>query len=147
MTKSDWLKWKIQFLNSDYGSVREFFRQEVGKFEDSLFERGDYIRNTSCWREEKNTIFETKVCEVKEVLKKSYEIDVESLLETKKKVIDYIFEEMPKTNSVRDIRIMWEIIKTELGEPTTVREERNVNKQDDDNFNLFLKILHSSVKE
>lgn len=142
--KHDWIKWKIEYLQSDSIEIKGFFRDVLG-VEESFF-NANFDAKTSGWRDEKEQLLNEKVEEAKEAIKDEYEVDVRQLNELKQKAINNIVKILNNEPNMRDTKLAWEIVKVELNEPTSVSENRNKN-EDSTNMDKFLDILHSAVKK
>lgn len=140
--KYDWSALKLEFFNSEYDEVKEFFKQKYNV----------YNRNTqqnTRWRTKEKQAYKEKI--LAKVLEKkakeeakNLEIPVWKLKEAKKAVVGLLMKKISdvineKSNlSIKDQERILKMIKTELWEPTTISKNDTTIKWEILDEKLFI---------
>lgn len=140
--KYDWSALKLDFFNSDIDEVKEYIKHIWG----------NYNRNTAQatrWRAKEKQAYKEKI--LAKVLErkakeeaKNLEIPVWKLKEAKKAVVGLLMKKISdvineKSNlSIKDQERILKMIKTELGEPTTISKNDTTIKWEILDEKLFI---------
>lgn len=116
----NWEELKAEYLTSDIISVSEFMRHKVGT---KSAQGGTVRKGTAGWQKEKEMAKREALKEVMEEEKEKMATNIRNGLNNLinfgllAKLTD---SEMIKKMPIRDVKELWKMLKTELGEPTFV---------------------------
>lgn len=150
----DWSQLKIEFMKSDQLTVLDFFKrhlkgtQKAPKNEENLRSIPGVRKRQTKWRaEEKQAIKEqvdnwvqeekTKLeDELKAKMSEELHVDIQELIKQKKalfilinKKIVHLAKNSPENITARDINILLDMVKRELGEPTNLSKNHNIEEK------------------
>jgi len=145
--KYDWQEIKRAYFESDIMEVREFLISFISVNPKNA-SNGSYAKATKGWRDEKEAIKQTQTKKAKADLENDPAIRIsnEKLLEAKKNILTFVtaglnqiandiktdLSNMPILGRVhsKSLKTYWEIVKTELNEPTSyVKNDNNNNDE------------------
>lgn len=123
LRRHNWIKYKEDYFNSDIDDVTHFFSAY-----DASISRNTFRPRTIGWRDEKLEHRQRlsrkaidKIVENQDVTELTLQ-----LLKAKnniiKKVASLCEEEEFEKGDLRDVKLAWEILKTELGEPSKISD-------------------------
>jgi hypothetical protein len=127
-SKTDWAKLKQEYLAGDIEEVSEFLRRALGE---TKARNGYAERQTKGWREERAELKQKATEAVKKKIVSSTTVNTEKLLKMKENVLILVGNRLAaqKENlSANELKVLWEILKTEVGEPTSVAKTQNETK-------------------
>ena len=137
--KYDYSALKLEFFESDYNEVKTFFTDKW------LIFNSDIVKKTK-WRTQDKKAWKEKIVEKalqrkQDELAKKFDIPMDRLLENKKATIQLIRKKINAINEkakkswdsidMRDLKLIREMNKVELWEPTSVNRNDNVNTNKD----------------
>lgn len=149
----DWSQLKIEFMKSDQLTVLDFFKQYLKSTwtvpKNQKIEKVNGQRKVKTkWRaEEKQAIKEqvdtwvkeekTKLeDELKAKMSEELHVDIQELIKQKKalfilinKKIVHLAKNSPENITARDINILLDMVKRELGEPTNLSKNHNIEEK------------------
>lgn len=163
--KYDWILWKQRYLDSPEINIREFFRQEIGVTEDGFFTSGNFYRETNGWRNDKLIYLSEKQREARQAIKEKYAVEYSELYKWKSTALNaaaamlkqgLIIQKTPqgdrieKVNlTVKELTNLIKIIKTELGEPSTINKDQFEDLDKDSDISLQIELtkeLNKSIQ-
>lgn len=124
----DWTKLKVEFLKGPWLEVAPFLRD---KLDPAKANTGYYRKRTRRWGEEKQAM--------KERILQKVEAQVEDEKENElKKALENIRTELVRRTQpnesidvqVRDLNVLWNMLRVENGMPTTIAKNENRNHDD-----------------
>jgi len=149
MIKHDRQQIKIEFMKSQSTNVLEFFQQHFNRTWTAPKNALNWQRKkmTKWWSEEKQAIKEqvdtwvkeekTKLeDELKAKMSDELHVDIQELIKQKKalfilinKKIVHLAKNSPENITARDINILLDMVKRELGEPTNLSKNHNIEEK------------------
>lgn len=141
MAKYNWSELKLQYLQSERDDVTGFFQENLG------IKLTWWIREKIKWRSKEKQAYKEKI--IKRALEenakkkaKEIEVPIEALQVWKKNALVGIMNDLTKKSDKLSIsdKVKWlNALKTELGEPTTVSKNENINKTEPLNEEDFIR--------
>ena len=137
-SKYDWQALKLEFFQSDIDEVYNFL---AGKFGENTVKWN--LKNKVKWwskekQEYKNRILEKALEKQAEEQAKELEIPIETLKKAKKKAIIKIINYLNKQLNPSEMEKVIRMIKTELGEPTTISKNDTTVRWEPLDESLFI---------
>lgn len=139
--KYDWTELKLQYFQSEVDDVKAFFQLLWSQQLD-----WNTIKKTK-WRSKEKQAYKEKI--IKRALEenakkkaKEIEVPIEALQVWKKNALVGIMNDLTKKSDKLSIsdKVKWlNALKTELGEPTTVSKNENINKTEPLNEEDFIR--------
>lgn len=159
--KYDWAALKLEFFKGDSPDVGEFFQKKYGI---DIAKNGNVGTKIAGWKEERQKYLESitqeALSEAKEELKDEAKVNFHkkliSLHKDRTRVLEIATAMLEEGMTVDDagktkihihykaLKAIWEILKTEMGEPTHITKNENTNAND--NTDLAEKIVQAEEK-
>lgn len=123
----NWAELKKEFFESKKTTAFSFFRDEK-LWPKSRLSSGSFSAKIKGWTNEKKSALEAAANEAKERIRKEKETLLTNLGVTKYNLLIKLMKLINDKESdltmsqLKDIRIAWEMIKTEMGEPTKIEK-------------------------
>lgn len=131
--KHNWASLKQEYMQSDHRDVLDFIRSKLSDEEvqnDKHIRNGNIRRQTKGWKAEKEKMWEDSAIAAKEKMVEKATDEASELMKTKEVLIQLLKSKIVKERSelsMKDLKLMLDIIKTELGEPTKISQNTNQN--------------------
>jgi hypothetical protein len=125
---ADWDRLKQEYIRSDKREVKAFLR-EKGLLD--KYTQATISTRTRTWNKERKELNDSLLEKAKKNVT-SLVISNEKLLKLKDNILISVGNKVSKHNDTltgQELKVLWEIVKTELGEPTSVNKNINENKQ------------------
>lgn len=126
--KFNWIELKKQYLAASVADIRQWWRSIGGE---RVVSERSLDRNTVGWKEEYAKIKQKGLERAIEKHVEQSSIPNEKLLRMKENLLIIIGNKIAKereTLSANDLKNLINVIKVELGEPTNISENTNLNK-------------------
>jgi hypothetical protein len=135
----DWRRLKIEYLLSEYGSVREWARQTESKL--PAFNNSSFITHTAGWKEEKEKMLDIKnQLTIDLLVKKNAKINAKMYEVFLNKIIAVISS--AEYMNAKELKALWHMIRVENGLVTNIAKNENLNtnfeENDKDSFERLL---------
>lgn len=147
MKSIDWRSLKREFfVQTKHPAIRSFLRSK-GFSEEQLI-NGNTNDNTLNWSQERATYQQEIIDERLKAIKENESKRIPDYITAKLNLLRSLIQELEKDNlSIKEKVAIWKVIKTEIGEPTQIAKNENVDLTEYENLKEKLKHFFNEQPE